>query len=273
MENSQTILEGSSDVEKGAYLGAIASIATADREATDEEVGYLTQLAEAASLSDEQTEAVINAAKGMSDEETKRCLDVLKTSELRFSLVTDLIAFAKSDNDYSANEQKTVEEMSTYLGLTQQQFSLLDSFTDKSKEAAISAAQSNPQALAEPQQQQPTDFLSSLGLKDKFESAGIKGSSLLKGIIGFAAPMILANMVSRGMSRNSGLGGGMFGNGGGMFGNSGGGMFGGGGGGMFGGGGGMLGGGLGSIFSMLAGGRGFSSGGGGLLGRILGGRF
>jgi len=277
MESSQTILEGSSDVEKGAYLGAIASIATADREATDEEVEYVAQLAEAASLSDEQTEAVIKAARQISDEDTKRCLDVLKTSDLRFSLVTDLIAFAKSDNEYSENEQKTVEKMATYLGVTQQQFSLLDSFTDKSKAAALSAAQSDPQSLAQPQS---TDLLSSLGLKDKFESAGIKGSGLLKGILGIAAPMLLAKMVTGGLSRNSGYGGGMFGNsGGGMFGN-GGGMFGNSGGmfgnsgGMFGGGGGMLGGGgLGSIFSMLSGGRGYSSGGGGLLGRMFGGGF
>jgi uncharacterized tellurite resistance protein B-like protein len=270
MENAETILEGASDIEKGAYLGAIASIATADREATDEEVDYLSQLADAASLSEEQKDAVIKAARQISDEDAKRCLDVLKTSELRFSLVTDLIAFAKSDNDYSENEKQTVEKMSAYLGLTQQQFSLLDSFTDKSKEAALSAAQSDPQSLAQPQDQS-TDLLSSLGLKEKFESAGIKGSGLLKGIIGMAAPMILASMVNRGLNRNSGFGGGMFGNSGGMFG-GGGGMFGGSGG-MLGGGGGMLGGGLGSIFSMLSGGRGYRNSGGGLLGRIFGGGF
>jgi hypothetical protein len=54
MESSETILQGSSDVEKGAYLGAIASIASADRQATEEEVDYLMQLADAAGLSDEQ---------------------------------------------------------------------------------------------------------------------------------------------------------------------------------------------------------------------------
>ena len=117
MENTQTILEGASDVEKGAYLGAIASIATADREASDEEVEYLTQLADAANLQHEQKDAVIKAARHISDEDLKHCLDVLKTSDLRYSLVTDLIAFAKSDNDYSEEEQKTVEKMAKYLGV------------------------------------------------------------------------------------------------------------------------------------------------------------
>jgi hypothetical protein len=154
---------------------------------------------------------VIRAAQEISDEDTKRCLDVLKTSELRFSLVTDLIAFAKADNEYSANEKQTIESMAKYLGINQQQFGLLDHFTDKSKEA-LDAAQTNPQAqslaqsnsAAQPQAQS-TDFLSSLGLKDKFESAGINGGSLLKGILGMAAPMILAKMVTGGLNRNRDL--------------------------------------------------------------------
>src|SRR5919107_70354 len=105
MENAQAILQGSSDIEKGAYLGAIASIATADRQATEDEIEYLAQLSEAAGLSAEQSEAVIKAAREISDEEAKRCLDVLKNSDLKYSLITDLIAFAKSDNQYTEEEQ------------------------------------------------------------------------------------------------------------------------------------------------------------------------
>ena len=271
MESSQTILQGSSDIEKGAYLGAIASIATADRQATEEEVDYLNQLAEAANLSDEQKEAVIKAAQEITDEDTKRCLDVLKTSELKYSLVTDLIAFAKSDGNYSENEKQNIQKMADYLGVNKEQFSLLDHFTDKAISTSTTNATSESTAQSvntlsgaqtEPEQ---TDFLSSLGLKDKLQSVGINGSSLLKGLLGIAAPMILAKMVTGGLNRNRG---GMFGGGGSMFGNSGG-MFGGGGG-MFGGG--LLGGGLGSLFSMLNGGGGYRRS-GGLLSRIFGSGF
>lgn len=269
MESSQKILQGSTDNEKGAYLGAIASIATADRQASDEEVEYLRKLAEAAGLSDDQKDAVIKAATEISDEDAKRCLDVLKTSELKYSLVTDLIAFAKSDNSYSDEEQKTIQKMSDYLGVNKEQFSLLDHFTDKaitSASANAASGSSTPTSNTSTNNAQPedTDFLSSLGLKDKLESVGIKGSGLLKGLLGIAAPMLLAKMVTGGLSRNRGYGGGMFGNSGGLFGGSGGGMFGGGGG--------MFGGGLGSIFSMLSGGGGYRSS-GGLLSRIFGGGF
>jgi len=255
MQNAETILQGSTDMEKGAYLGDIASIATADREATPEEVQYLSTLADSAGLSGEQKEAVIKAASEISDEDVLRCLDVLKNSELKYSLVTDVIAFAKSDNNYSDSEQKSVQKMADYLGVNQQQFSLLDHFTDKAKE--LSSSNNSPAASTAPEAPpEPKSFLSSLGLEDKLQNAGINGSSLLKGLLGVAAPMLLANMVTSGLNRNRGYGGGMFG----------------GGGGMFGGGGGMFGSGLGSVFSMFGGNRGFRSS-GGLLSRVLGGIF
>jgi uncharacterized tellurite resistance protein B-like protein len=242
MESSQTLLEGASDMEKGAYIGAIASLATADRQATEDEIEYLKALCQGANLSNEQTEAVIKAASEISSEDTKRCLDVLKNSELRFSLITDLIAFAKSDNNYSEQEEQNVQKMAQYLGVDQKQYSLLDNFAEQATNTK-----------ATPEQIQSPNFLSSIGLKDKLESAGINGSGLLKGLLGIAAPIVLARMMSGG--RNRGFGGGLFG----------------GGGGMFGGGGGMLGGGgLGSLIGMLSGGRGMNSM-GGLLGGLFGG--
>jgi hypothetical protein len=201
---------------------------------------------------------------------------------LKYALVTDLIAFAKSDNEYTEGEQKTVQKMAAYLGVNDEQFSLLDNFTDKAQTALATASQSGSTASttansltgATSSEAGETDFLSSLGLKDKLQSAGINGGGLLKGLLGMAAPMLLAGMFTRGL--NSNRGGGMFGGGGGMFGNSGGGMFGSSGGGMFGGGGGGMfggGGGLGSIFSMLNGGGGGYRRSGGLLSRIFGGGF
>ena len=41
MTTPTTILSGYSDMEKGAYLGAIASISTADRSASEEELEYI----------------------------------------------------------------------------------------------------------------------------------------------------------------------------------------------------------------------------------------
>nr|AIA11160.1 Tellurite resistance protein TerB [uncultured bacterium] len=244
MDTPQTLLSGSSDMEKGAYLGAIASIATADRQATPEEIEYISALCESANLSTQQKQVILDAANDISGEDVRRCLDVLKTSDLKYSLIADLIAFAKSDSEYSEEEQQSIHKMAEYLGVDQKQYSVLDQFVQKA-----SASSATPEEASKP------DFLSSLGFKDKLQSAGINGNSLLKGLLGIAGPMILAKMITGGLSRNR-SGGGMFGGGGGMFGGRGGGMFGGGGG-------------LGSIISMINGGRGVGST-GGLFSRIFG---
>lgn len=248
MEQQQTLLQNYSDEEKGAYLGAIASIATADRQASPEEIEYITALADSANLSEAQRNAVIQAANGVSAEDLKRCLDILKGSELRFSLVTDMIAFAESDQNYSAEEKASVEKIAQYLNINQQQFSLLDQFVKKTNETQ-----------APPEEVQKPGFLDSLGLGDKMRSAGINSNTLLRTVLGIAGPMVLASMFRR-RAGGGGLGGMM----GGGLGSGLGGMLGGG----------MLGGGLGSIISMLGGRRGGLGGmlgGGGLLGSIFGG--
>jgi uncharacterized tellurite resistance protein B-like protein len=239
MENRETILEGHSDLEKGAYLGAIASIATADREASEEEIMHIEQLCDAANLSSRQKEYVVRAATELTGDDLKRCLDVLQNSDLRYSLVTDLIAFAKSDGNYSKEEEEQVKKIAEYLHVDQKQFSLLDQFTQK-----VADSEAPVEEKANP------SFLSSLGMKDKMQNAGINTGSLFKGFLGIAGPMLLAGMLS-GMGRNRG---GLFG------GNS-----------MLGGGG-MFGGGLGSMIGMLSGGRRFGNT-GGLFGRIFGGGF
>jgi hypothetical protein len=75
MENEK-ILHNYSDREKGAYLGAIASIATADRQASEAELEWLDALGDTAGLSPEQKEAVANIATGISPDDLKQCLDV-----------------------------------------------------------------------------------------------------------------------------------------------------------------------------------------------------
>src|SRR5215203_3476852 len=142
----QTILEGYPDMEKGAYLGAIASIATADMEASEEELVYIRELADAANLSGEQKALIERAATELTGEELNKCLDVLKQSELKYSLIADLISFSKADGNYAEEEQQSVQRISEYLGVNQQQFSLLDQFADK--------AAKQPEATREPVEQQ-----------------------------------------------------------------------------------------------------------------------
>jgi uncharacterized tellurite resistance protein B-like protein len=250
MEQNERLLKDYSDSEKGAYLGAIASIATADHSASEEELEYIMDLADSADISEDQKEAVKRAATELSGEELSRCLNILKNSDLRFSLITDLISFAESDNNYSAEERENVEKIAEHLNINQEQYSLLDQFVKKS--AGVPVEQ--PEEISKP------GFLDTLGLGDKFKNAGINWSSVGKGLLGVAGPMLLARMFSR-----RGRGGNPL-SGGGLGSLLGGGMLGGGGlGSMFGQ---RSGGGIGSLISSLSGGRGFGST-GGLLSKVL----
>ena len=236
-----------SDEEKGAYLGAIASIATADHIASEEEVEYITQLAESTDLSKEQQQGVVRAAQELSGNELIRCLDILKTSDLRFSLITDLMNFGQSDKDYSKEEKKKVERIADYLNINREQFSLLDQFVNKTSRAEIA-----PEEVTKP------GFLSSLGLDEKFKKAGIDWKTVGKGLLGIVGPLILARMMSgrRASAGNVLAGGGLGSLIGGLGGAGIGPMLG------------KSGGGLGSLIGGLSGGRGFANS-GGLLSRVL----
>jgi uncharacterized tellurite resistance protein B-like protein len=266
MEQDEKLLKDYTDSEKGAYLSAIASIATADRTASEEELEFLEALADAAELSPEQKVNIREAAQDTSGRDLKTHLNVLKGSELRFSLLTDLVAFAESDQEYSPEERANVEKIAWYLDISPEQFSTINQFVQKAATTEVSEEQVQQQG-----------FFGALGMDDKFKKAGLNMGSIAKGLLGIAGPMILASLVSRGLgNRGGGLLGGMLGGSGGgglggMLGGAGGGL-----GGMLGGGGGlggMLGGGggLGSIIGMLNGGRGIRST-GGLLGRMFGGQ-
>ncbi|MDX5421890.1 MAG: TerB family tellurite resistance protein [Hymenobacteraceae bacterium] len=262
MEQEQTtLLKDYSLEEKGAYLAALATMASADGHASEEELEFLKILGEAADMPENVEQEVLEIAKNPSQISLQRVLDVLKKSQLRFSFITDIISFAKADGQYTPEEQKRIQEMADYLGVDQKQFSLLEQFVNKADDAQQHGEDPTSQS-----------FMSKNGFSDMFKNAGIS-PQMVQGILGVAAPIILARLMSGGKRRRGGMMGGM-----------GGGLLGGLLGGLMTGRGGLMGGGrrstsgLGSMASVLGGLNGRSrygsmgSGGlGGLLGGLLGG--
>jgi uncharacterized tellurite resistance protein B-like protein len=283
MDNNQ-VLQNYSEQEKTAYLSVIASLASADRQASEAEIEFLQQLSQASGLSGGATQQVISAAQDANNGTIKQNLDVLRGSDLRFSLVTDLISFARADGAYSNDEEAMVNKIAAYLGINQQQQHTLEQVVDQASKV--------PHDANDPAKQ---GFLS--GISDKIESAGIPKGALMGGLLGVVAPMVLSRMMGGGRG-GMGMGGGLMGGSsmGGLMSGAMGGMGGSGMGGLLGGllGGGLLGnvmgggqqypqqgshvgsGGLGSLTSILGGlgGRPNSaprSAGGGGLGSLLGG--
>ena len=278
------LLQNYSEAEKTAYLSTIASLATADRQASAPETEFLQHLAQQSGLSAGSAQQVLAAAQDSTNQSIQQNLDQLKSSDLRFSLVTDLISFARADGAYSNNEEAMISKIAEYLGINPTQKATLENVVDQ--------AANVPHDAQDPAKQ---SFLSGLG--DKLSNVGIPKSALLTGLMGVVAPMVISRVISgggqsQGQPSNTmgGMLGGLLGGQGG--GSSMGGLLGGllGGGllsGVLGGGnnaassypqqGSMGGSGLGSIMSVLGGLGGqpnsqpASAGGGGLLGSGMGG--
>lgn len=192
---SETLLTKYSAHEKAAYLGALAGLATADREASVEEVEHLREIAHAAGLSEEDEQKILQAAKDMSGIDLKNHLDVLKGSDLRYSLITDLIALAKADDSYTESERTMIEKVAKYLNITEKQFSALDQLMNK----AASEGRS-PEELASP------NYLQSTGMEQKFSNAGFDMASVGKSLFGFLGPVLLGSLAGGALGKTSGSG-------------------------------------------------------------------
>jgi uncharacterized tellurite resistance protein B-like protein len=242
MTQQEKLLKDYSDNEKGAYISAIASIATADRTASEEELEFLETLADSAELSPGQKMNIKNAALNETGNDLKAHLEILKNSELKYSLLTDLVAFAEADQEYSPEEKANVERIAWYLEIKPEQYTTINQYVQNV-------------ALADTSETAPQGFP---GMEEKFKNSGLNLGSITKGLLGVIGPLLLSRLVSGGRRQGyGGLGG----------------MLGGMNGGVSGGPGSILGsGGLGSIIGMINGGRGMS-GAGNLLGKVLGGGF
>ncbi|GAB2708263.1 hypothetical protein GCM10011495_14070 [Hymenobacter frigidus] len=255
------LLQNYSEAEKTAYLSAIASLATADRQASGAEGQFLQALAQQAGLSGGATQQVLAAAQDASNQSIQQHLDVLKGSDLRFSLVTDLISFARADGAYANDEEAMIGKMSQYLGINAEQQHTLETVVDQAATVAH-----------DPQDPGKQGFLSGIG--DKLSSVGIPKGALMAGLLGVVAPMVISRVMGGGQRQDTNPGGGLMGGSmGGLLGgaaNSGlGGLLGG----LLGGGmlGGLLGGGNSGAESMPQQGSAIGSGGLGSMMSILGG--
>jgi uncharacterized tellurite resistance protein B-like protein len=185
------LLQNYSEPEKTAYLSAIAALATADRQATAPEAEFLQRLAQQAGLSDGATRQVLAAADSANNATVQQSLDQLKSSDLRYSLVTDLISLARADGTYSPGEEEMVAKMAAYLGINPEQKQALESVVDQAASVPHDAQDPNKQG-----------FLSSIG--DKLSNVGIPKGALMAGLLGVVAPMVISRVMGGGSNSSYG---------------------------------------------------------------------
>ncbi|MBO2013105.1 TerB family tellurite resistance protein [Hymenobacter negativus] len=196
------LLQNYSEQEKTAYLSAIASLATADRQASGAETQFLQALAQQAGLSGGATQQVLAAAQDSNNQTIQQNLDALKNSDLRFSLITDLISFARADGSYANDEEAMIGKMAQYLGINPEQKQTLENVVDQAANVPH-----------DPQDPAKEGFFGRIG--DKLSSVGIPKSALMTGLLGVLAPVVISKVMSGGQNTsgysNQGNGGGLMG--------------------------------------------------------------
>lgn len=142
------------------------------------------------------------AAKDSSNSALLNQLDVLKHSNLRFSLIADIIGFARSDGKYTLDEEDRINRVCDYLGITEEQSNVLSHVVEKSN-ALVTA----------PDEATDEGFFEKNGFMEMLSNARIPIDSIVKGLLGLATPFILSKMVNRraqsGSPAAGGLGGGL----------------------------------------------------------------
>ncbi|HJK89939.1 MAG TPA: TerB family tellurite resistance protein [Polyangiaceae bacterium LLY-WYZ-15_(1-7)] len=124
--------------EKLAYLCVVASIAGSDGEVTDDEVANLRALAKSMELPKRDIGQVIGAAEDPEHSEVQAALSQLAGSELRFTLITDLLFLAFADDHYSKEEQREVAGVADRLGVSEKQVAAIRSYVEAVGKAGAS---------------------------------------------------------------------------------------------------------------------------------------
>jgi uncharacterized tellurite resistance protein B-like protein len=114
--------------ERVDYLVVIASMAGADGVVKGEELANLSELCKALDLGAAETGQVLAAAEHVDGDRIRSATHRLRTSELRFTLMTDLLFLAYADGDFDGAEQKEVSGVAVTLGVDAKQLEALKKY-------------------------------------------------------------------------------------------------------------------------------------------------
>ena len=171
--------------ERTAYLAAVASMATPQDKASQEEEEFLADLCEEAELSPPNRDQVIMEARNPTNDGFEHYLDWLRDSDLKYSFIVDVISFAKADGEFSETEKGRIHRMADRLGVSVEQYHALLEYVEKAQKAQ------NEESTEE-------GFLEKTGLKQKFKNLNIPVKGLLTGLVG---SMLMRGVMGRGYRR------------------------------------------------------------------------
>lgn len=134
------------EAERRDYLTVVASMAFADGEVTDDEVARIEGMCDDFALSEGSREQVLESARHPSAAELGLILSRMRTSELRFSLLIDLVDIAIADGVVASGEEAELESLADELDITHGQLAMTRRFVLEKRQSKH--AQASPETLA-----------------------------------------------------------------------------------------------------------------------------
>ena len=246
MENNANPLLNYNEQQRTAYLVFLASVATADHENSEGEIAFMQQMGAVSQLSEASLQQVNEAMSNPSAVNYTAHIEALKDSELKYSLITDVINMLHADGDTDQEELAHIQRLNTALGINEQQFNVMKQYVNQAN--TVAAGQAETPGLGFLGGDSGTGgggigdllgkaagFLTNSGLLNQFQQAGIptnnfqSGSTIGTVLTGLAGSFIQSQL-SGGQQSGGNSGGGLLGGimgamtGGGQGGNAGGGL-------------------------------------------------
>jgi uncharacterized tellurite resistance protein B-like protein len=131
--------------ERVDYLMVVASMAGADVVIDQAEKDRLRELCGELGLPERETAAVLSACQRPTAS-IERHIDGLKSSPLRFTLLSDCVSLAYADGDYGKDERREVESLARALGVSGEQLAPIEELVRATHAAATGGADDHHKA-------------------------------------------------------------------------------------------------------------------------------
>ncbi len=114
--------------EKIDYLSLVASIAAADGKVTDDEITQIREFCSQIGIGELGIGMIIAAIEDPSIIDVPNVLARLATTDLKFTLLTDMLFMACADGKFSPDERQEINKIAAELNISQKQITALNQY-------------------------------------------------------------------------------------------------------------------------------------------------
>lgn len=124
------------EVERVDYLSIVASLAAADGKITDNEISKIREFCETIEIGDIGISLIIAAVENPSVVDLHTILPRLAQTDLKFTLLADMLFMAHADGICCTDEQKEINKIAAMLQIAPEQIEVVNKYVETVLEAA-----------------------------------------------------------------------------------------------------------------------------------------